>query len=195
MRRRALPSPAMVVALMALFVALGGTGYAASGALSDDSSPQATVARRGRRASNRGPRGFRGFRGATGATGPAGPAGAQGTQGTQGPAGPAGTAKAFAQVTSRGRVVPGHALNISDANISVIGPGRYCFDLSAIGITTTNAVAIATPDYNDADTASGTIVHVTLGNSFGNCPAGTIGVRAYNDEGTLRDAGFSLAFL
>lgn len=36
MRRRS-PSPSMVIACLALFIALGGTGYAASGALNDGS--------------------------------------------------------------------------------------------------------------------------------------------------------------
>ena len=82
------PSPAMVVALVALFVALGGTGTAAtlivtSKQIKDgtiqlrDMSPQAT-------------RSLRGRQGPAGAEGPPGPAGPQGPQGNQGPAGPTG---------------------------------------------------------------------------------------------------------
>jgi hypothetical protein len=86
-----LPSPAMVIALLALSVALGGTGYAAS----------SLVGARG----HAGPRGPRGFRGKTGqrgpagpvgpagATGAAGPAGAPGTPGSTGPPGPSGTSE------------------------------------------------------------------------------------------------------
>src|SRR5262245_21891492 len=110
MRRRPMPSPAMVVALVAPFVALGGTGYAAS-TLGDNGGDTAAAAARRHRRSLRGPRGFRGR---TGPQGPAGPAGAPGAQGV---AGPPGTAKAFAEVTDTGRVVAGHASNISDANI------------------------------------------------------------------------------
>ena len=85
------PSPAMVVALAALFVALGGTGTAAtllvtSKQIKDrtiqlrDLSPQAVRALRG----------ARGPQGVAGAEGPPGPAGPQGPQGNQGPAGPVG---------------------------------------------------------------------------------------------------------
>ena len=95
MRRRR-PSPAMLVALLALFVALGGSSYAAirfpagsvgtaqlkNGAVTKKKINKVTIrALKG----NRGPRGFQGARGAPGAPGPAGPAG---TAGARGPAGP-----------------------------------------------------------------------------------------------------------
>lgn len=81
------PSPALVIALVALFVALGGTSYAAfnlpknsvgaaqlkSGAVTRTKIAKKTIAF------------LRGKRGATGATGPAGPAGKQGQPGPTGP--------------------------------------------------------------------------------------------------------------
>jgi hypothetical protein len=85
------------LALLALFVVLGGTSYAAVNALPKNSvgskqvingslqtldlSKKARAALKG----NRGPRGFTGAQGAQGATGPTG---AQGSQGIQGPPGP-----------------------------------------------------------------------------------------------------------
>ncbi len=66
------PSAAMAVALTALFVALGGTGYAAS-----HIAPSHTTAH----PAAKGPRGPRGFQG------PAGPKGATGPTGATGPAG------------------------------------------------------------------------------------------------------------
>ncbi|MGZ8794730.1 MAG: collagen-like triple helix repeat-containing protein [Gaiellaceae bacterium] len=75
-------SPAMVVAMLALLVALGGVSTAASIA-----TPQASEAKKKPKVL-RGPRGLRG---------PAGPAGAQGIPGASGPkgdAGPAGSAGA-----------------------------------------------------------------------------------------------------
>ncbi len=66
------PSPALVIACLALFMALGGTGYAATQLPS--SKGQATASSAGKR----GPRGFRGRRG---------PRGPQGLQGVPGPAG------------------------------------------------------------------------------------------------------------
>lgn len=72
------PSRAMVVAAIALFAALGGSGYAATTIHTASASHHA----------RRGPRGPRGF---TGARGPIGPAGQTGSTGPQGPAGADGS--------------------------------------------------------------------------------------------------------
>jgi hypothetical protein len=71
-----LPSPAMVIACLALFIALGGTGYAAATHLGPFGQAAKDVAKL-----RRGPRGK---------VGPRGPAGPQGPQGEQGPVGPRG---------------------------------------------------------------------------------------------------------
>lgn len=88
-------SPALVVAMLALLVALGGVSTAASIQTSPQASDskQAVGANRGPRG-RRGPRGVPGPRGPAGLAGPAGPAGAQGpagSQGQKGDPGPAGT--------------------------------------------------------------------------------------------------------
>jgi hypothetical protein len=88
MSKLKLPSPAMVVACLALLTALTGTGFAA-GRLTQEPSATASAAK-----AKRGPRGKRGPAGPQGAQGPKGEAGApgkegkQGIQGIQGPAGP-----------------------------------------------------------------------------------------------------------
>src|SRR5262249_22484811 len=115
------PSPAFVVACLALAVALGGTGYAAvilpansvgtvqlrTGAVIASKVKQHSLL-----ASNfapgqlpRGRAGAKGAKGDTGAAGAQGPAGAQGAQGGQGPAGPKGdpATKMFAVVGSNGQ--------------------------------------------------------------------------------------------
>lgn len=80
------------VAYLALVVALGGTGYAATGALSSatrlHSQSRAVIARA--RRGPRGPRGPRGFTGPRGQKGDIGPKGETGPKGDTGPAGPAG---------------------------------------------------------------------------------------------------------
>ena len=87
-RKLGWPSAGMVIGCLALLVAVGGTGSAASRSGSQDasaasssnplgSSPQAAVARRGRR-------GPRGRQGPAGPRGPAGPAGATGARGAPG---------------------------------------------------------------------------------------------------------------
>ena len=77
------PSPALVIAFLALFVAASGGAWAASGNLGS-----AHVAAHGKSKVKRGPRGPRGFRGRQGSRGPQGPAGAGGPAGTPGAVGP-----------------------------------------------------------------------------------------------------------
>jgi len=191
--RRRMPSPAMVVACMALFVALGGTGYAASGALSNGGP--ATVAKKHRRVVLRGPRGPRGPRGFTGAAGPTGPQGPQGPQGVQGTQGPAGTAKAYAEISHTGTIIAGHAFNITDANITHPTTGRYCFDLSGVGITPSNAAPIASPDWADLPTVQGDQVFVTASSANDFCPAGQIQVLTFRGDATAKDVGYVIAFM
>jgi hypothetical protein len=71
MFKRSLPSPAMIVAFIALFAALGGTGYAATHLGSHARHAVSSKIRRGPR----------------GRTGPEGPRGPQGPQGPRGPQG------------------------------------------------------------------------------------------------------------
>jgi hypothetical protein len=110
-RRMRPPSPGTVVALVALFVALGGTGYAAQAGgeaakakrLNTTQKKQvlALIHRETRRlGGGTGPAGANGLpggtgaAGASGATGATGASGATGGQGAQGPAGP-GAVKLF----------------------------------------------------------------------------------------------------
>ena len=72
-----LPSPAMVVACLALFVAMGGTGYAATQFSTDPG--KAAISKK-----HKVKRGPRGRRGPAGAQGPAGAAGAAGAKGATG---------------------------------------------------------------------------------------------------------------
>ena len=103
-------SPAMIVAMLALFVALTGTAVATTSALitgnqiKNNSITGLDVKNRSLRpidfrGSVRGPRGLRGLPGATGATGAAG---AKGDKGDTGPAGP------FPDVLPSGKTVRGN---------------------------------------------------------------------------------------
>src|SRR5947208_1888170 len=97
------PSPAMVIACIALAVALGGTSYAAFTIpkhsvgglqLKDNAVTSRKVANHSLLAidfkKHQLPAGARGPAGATGVPGPAGPAGPGGATGPAGPAGPTG---------------------------------------------------------------------------------------------------------
>jgi hypothetical protein len=80
MSKRSMPSPAMVVACVALFVAMGGTGYAAT-QLSPEGG-DAVASKKGKakgKGKGKGLRGPRGLQGPAGPPGPVGPAGAAGS--------------------------------------------------------------------------------------------------------------------
>lgn len=140
-------SPSTVLSAVALFVALGGTGYALSiprgsvgaaqlraGAVTSravaNGSLQAEDLQRGLASRLRGA-------GAAGSPGPAGPAGAPGPTG---PAGPRGSARAFAFVAFDATLLPG-----STGVASVTQPvfGTYCIGLDP-SIDAATAVPVAT---------------------------------------------------
>jgi hypothetical protein len=81
------PSPALVVAGIALFVALGGTSYAAI-ALPRNSVGTTQIKNRAVTQTKIAKKTLAALHGRRGATGPKGPAGAPGVQGVPGPAGP-----------------------------------------------------------------------------------------------------------
>jgi hypothetical protein len=93
------PSPAMVVALLALFISLCGTGIAATHYLITSVNQIAPKVRTELRGAA-GKTGPQGRPGATGATGPQGATGLQGATGPQGPAGQPSTVTSTVTVTT-----------------------------------------------------------------------------------------------
>src|SRR2546430_10518823 len=95
------------IALLALFLALGGTSFAAATLINGSQIKKHTIAKN--RLTNKaikqlkGNRGPRGAQGAAGAQGTAGPQGVQGVQGVQGPAGPGARWAAVAPDGTLGR--------------------------------------------------------------------------------------------
>lgn len=132
------------IALLALFLALGGTTYAASTALigkNTVASPQVVNGSLKTKdlsaAARRALKGNRGLRGLTGAQGAKGATGAQGIQGIQGIA---GTARAYATVLPAGTLVAANTKNVT--GVTRASAGIYCLDLaSGIDATTTSPVA------------------------------------------------------
>ena len=126
---------ANVVSLIALFVALGGTSYAAV-TLKKNSVKGKHIARNaitspkvknasllaGDFAPGQLPRGERGD------TGAQGPQGVQGPQGERGPEGAPGAARAYAFIDSDGTVLS-PSKNISQANVRRPAAGNYCINL------------------------------------------------------------------
>jgi hypothetical protein len=82
------PSPGLAIAVVALFIALGGTASAAHFLITSTSQIKPSVLKKLR--GKRGPAGVKGATGATGAAGAPGPAGAPGAPGKEGPTGKEG---------------------------------------------------------------------------------------------------------
>ncbi len=196
------PTPATVIACLALVDALSGTSYAAvakllpknsvgsaqviNGSLQTiDLSKKARTALKGQR----GPRGTQGLQGATGATGATG---AKGDKGDPGTPGADGTAVAYAHVLPTGTLDATQSKNI----VSVARPlnGFYCFDLS---ITPKNAVATIVT-YDGTSTYTGFIgVDIRPGLSGTSCPATQSDalVRVFDAANSgLMNAPFYIAF-
>ena len=124
-------TPATVLATIALMVALGGTGYAASNALPRNSVTSVQVKDRSLLAKDfksgqlpRGARGLQGPAGPAGAAGPAGPAGAAGTGG-------GGTAVKWALVKPDGTI----AAQSGGVTVSSHSTGQYILDFGSASST------------------------------------------------------------
>jgi hypothetical protein len=175
-----LPSPAMVIALIALSVAAVETGFAGHGGrhgppglvnaldVQNESLTGWDIKNRSLtpadfRGSVRGPRGPQGAQGAQGPQGPPGANGQNGANGAPGAPGPPGTARAFAHVNADGSIDGPNSQNVSSAAAKP-ATGLYC--LANLGFTPRNPVASAGAQ-GPAITAA-----VAVGASFG-CGAGT----------------------
>jgi hypothetical protein len=161
---------AHVIAMLALMVALGGTGYAAlklpknsvgSKQIKTGAVGSSEVKNRSLKAGDfkKGqiPKGPKGAQGPQGIQGLPGNAGQNGTDGPTGPTGPNGTAVAFARIAADGTLVGGAAQNkgIVVANVQhtagapaaeVTGDGIYCIG----GLSFTPTSAMVSTDNTDS---------------------------------------------
>jgi hypothetical protein len=152
-------SPATVLSLLALFVALGGVSYAAvtingnniqnnsipgnklrNGAVTNQKvkpnslrANRLTAAARANLQGAQGPQGPRGLQGPQGPRGERGERGEAGLSGAQGPQGPAGTALAYAQVNALETPLPLLVLQRTSGFTTVARPetGLYCLEPEA----------------------------------------------------------------
>jgi hypothetical protein len=156
------PSPAMVVALIALIIACAGSANAARLIIKSSSQVARESINSGDLANGRGvnlvdltPGARTALGGETGAPGPPGPSGAQGPQGAggerglPGEPGADGTALAFASVTANGTLDRDNSKGVNSVSrVALQNPGQdnafggtYCFDLE---VKARNAVASIT---------------------------------------------------
>jgi hypothetical protein len=172
--KRFRPSPALVVAMIALFVASATTGYAQV-RLARNSVTTIQVKDRSLLAQD-----FRRGQLPRGAQGPAGPQGAAGPAGPAGPTGPSGAAKAFARVLAGGDVDDPRARGITDAAVSKPSAGVYCIDVEGGAL---NIVATL-----DVSAAAGSVQVSAL---LTNCPSGKeVEVQTRDLAGALADRAF-----
>jgi hypothetical protein len=173
------------IALLALFLALGGTTYAASTALigkNSVASPQVVngslqtkdLSKKARKAlkGNRGLRGLTGAQGDRGPTGAQGIPGAKGATGAQGVQGLPGTAKAYVRAFSDGSLDVPHTKNVT--SVAHPSAGTYCINLAA-GISTTDTLPVAVTDFSGA--GANTTAQVRRTN--GDCAANQLEVITY----------------
>jgi hypothetical protein len=115
------------IALLALFLALGGTSFAAATLINGKLIKPHTIARN--RLTNTAIKQLKGNRGAPGAQGAQGPTGAQGTQGIQGVQGPAGPVRLRYLISA---AIPNPATSQSFGSISCPA-GEYVTGGGAFG--------------------------------------------------------------
>jgi hypothetical protein len=165
---------ANVMATVALFVALGGSAFAAAkitGKDIKDGSITAADIKNGSllRADFKPGQLGRGAPGPAGVSGAAGPSGAPGAPGAPGVPGIPGGAIAFAHLNADGTVDAARSSNVASANVAHPNNGRYC--LSGLGFTPQNA--LVTIGANAGATGGGFIARVNLGPPALGCPPAT----------------------
>lgn len=154
---RHLKHPATVIASLALFVALGGGAFAASGLMSGSHIRNHSIAEK--KLTRHAIRALHGRRG---------PAGPQGAAGPQGPAGTAGSALAYAHINADGTLDAAHSSGVTVANYKHNGAGVYCFS----GLSFTPHNVVATVDAASGGTSMSAVAHVALG-AASTCPSGS----------------------
>jgi Collagen triple helix repeat (20 copies) len=178
------PSPALAVALLALFIALGGTGFAAT----QFQKPGTVIAKAAKTTTKRGPRGFRGFRGPRGPAGPKGAAGSAGATGAAGAAGAAGSSLAYARVVNG--VLDGS--NSKNVTVTLATNSVTCLD-----VTTTQAPrnVVAMIDNSGANPATTSVAGTLNPTALApNCPAGSDALITTAESGAFVPKPFYVTF-
>ena len=185
--KRYWPSPAMIVAMVALGVGLAGTGGASVAISGPNTKAGATTKASPTATGPRGPRGFRGPKGAKGAKGDPGSPGAQGVQGVQGvqglpglrgPAGPP-AASLWAVVNADGTVARGSGV------VGTNHPSDGIYSVKFTG-TISQCAWLAT-------ISQGNFGYITTG--LGDSNTVDIEIRAQGDGSLSVDRAFHLAVI
>jgi hypothetical protein len=204
------PTPAMAVAMLALFVALGGSSYAAvklakNSVKAKQIAPNAVGASEIKaRAVRSGEvrdgsllaQDFKAGQLPAGAKGEKGDPGAKGDKGDKGDTGDAGTAVAYATLTSTGTVITSKSKNIDQSNVDDdTQTGAYCLLNLPAGVKSAMVAPQAVFDGGQADVITSFFLNTSGGNvSQGDC-TGTILIRTYDtSDASLQDRAFTVWF-
>jgi hypothetical protein len=182
-RRLRAPSPALVISVIALFVALGGTTYAAT------SLPKNSVGTKQLKAgavtkSKISNNTLIALKGNQGPPGPKGSTGQQGVKGDTGSQGVPGTARAYAVVTPVGAILVSHNV----VSVTSLGSGMYCVELAS-SIPHASTIAVVSPDYAQDGTTNTEFAHVEFSG-----PCGTNGMFVRTFQVTQGTASLQVAF-
>jgi hypothetical protein len=192
-RRR--PSPALIVSMMALVLAMGGLAVAAI----PDSSGVIHGCYKKKKGTLRLVSGSKCKKSEKSITwnqkGVAGTNGAAGAKGDKGNQGDAGTAVAYAFVNSDGTIDPDHSRGVTDANFSKGGTGHYCIKNLSFTLRSGIVTADHNPFANGSSDRIGTLDLPNASTSHGTCGAGTPTVRMYDvSSAALVDGPFFIWF-
>jgi hypothetical protein len=171
------------VGLFALFLAAGGTSYAATALVPVNSVGSPQVINRSLRTVDLSRGAVRALRGHRGPAGPQGPQGAQGPTGPRGPTGPAGVSatKLFTAVAASGALV--HPSGAVSSNHPSAGVYEINFNQSVRGCTFLATAA------DDVD------IMQTIGSERYAGPPEQVRVREFDIFGIPEDGGFDLGVL
>ena len=168
MRRLDRPSPSLLIAIIALFLAFGGSALAVNHYLITSTKQiKPSVLKQ--------LKGAKGVKGATGATGAKGDTGAQGVKGDTGATGPSGSARAYGAVAKDGTLT-----RSKNATVTALGAGVYCITPAA-GIDAAGTVLVVAPDNSsdDTDTSSGDQTVAEWRSTADDCSAGQFEVLTF----------------
>jgi len=200
------PSPAMVVAFVALLAALSGTAVALPGKNTVDSGDikkanvKTSDIAKNAVISGKIKDGALLAKDFKAGELPAGPQGAQGApgekgdKGDKGDPGDAGTAVAYATVTSTGNVIASKSKNIVQANVDAdTVTGVYCF--TDLPFTPRSAMVAAQPVFNGGEQdVIASVYMAPISVSQGDC-FGKLLVRTFDvSSGSLQDRAFQIWF-
>jgi hypothetical protein len=193
---------ANTVATLALFLALGGSSYAAL-SVTGKNVKNSSLTGKDVKNSSLGTADVKNGvllagdfksgqlpQGAQGPQGPQGPQGVQGPQGDDGLQGPAGTARAYANVRTTCAVTCNIENSTGISQVTRPSNGLYC--VRAPGISGDGVAAVAAPEFVGSTSPTGEVTVYVARDGGGTCTAGDFAVYTFEGTGAANDIAFNI---